>query len=85
MKQSKVIIENTHKVPSGFWRKWSAEAKLAFNHIYSTVTESQDIYFATDIFPPKGKAKENVDKILNAGIWNMAVEAATYITKNKLK
>lgn len=78
MKQGKV--PNTHRVPAKLWRKFSDHGKIAFNEIYSTVNSNRSVYCATDLFPVKGKDKENVNKILDASIFNICIEAAAHIS-----
>lgn len=37
-------VPNVHKVPTKQWRRWSDEAKTAFNELYSLGERNQEIF-----------------------------------------
>ena len=74
-------VENIFKVPVNQWRKWPSKSKEIFNHLYSVSLMNQAIICGTDIFG----TSEQVEKVLNATLWNLAWEAADFVKTEILK
>jgi hypothetical protein len=68
---------NIYNVPKRAWNKWSVNGRLTFNKLYSYTNDNRGVVCGTDLFGSSAQ----VEKVLNATIWNMAWDAASYVTK----
>lgn len=62
-------VPNVHRVPRGFWGKWSYDAKRVFNETYATMRDNQPLF-------QHPKAESVPAAYWRTTAWNAAVVAA---------
>ena len=78
-----ILSDNTHEVEEATWNRWSIEARRTFNYVYEICQRNETTVFALDLFPLghiHTNDKIKLHKILAAGAFNLAYEAANYVT-----
>lgn len=75
-----VSAENINDADENWWNNLDTHSRIHFNYLIEYAERNEQLTFALDLFKIEGtENKIQLHKILRAGYWNMAFEAANHL------